>query len=325
MRTDLVVGEADAGQRIDVVLAAITGITRSQVRRWIEAGCVRVNGRASRASLRVALGDRVEMETSDPLPSDVQAEDIPVSVLYEDDDLVVVDKPAGLVVHPAPGHESGTLVNALLHHCRDLAGIGGVRRPGIVHRLDRGTSGVLVVAKCDAAHTGLAEQFRDHSIERIYRALVRGVPTADSGRIDLPIGRHRTDRRRMSVHASRARESHTRWSVLSRFPAKAAGRPGNSWLEIHPETGRTHQIRVHLASAGLPIVGDPVYGRPTGAHTRAADAALSLDRPALHAAVLGFVHPTRGEEMRFEAELPPDLAGALETLAEATGVRGAAH
>ena len=224
-------------------------------------------------------------------------------MLHEDADLIVIDKPAGLVVHPAPGHPSGTLVNALLHHCSDLAGVGGVLRPGIVHRLDRGTSGVMLAAKNDAAHTHLSAQFREHSIEREYRALVRGLPSLDEGRVDRAIGRHRTERKRMSVRSNVGREAHTAWHVLRRY-AKAE----RSWLSILPETGRTHQIRVHLASIGLPIVSDPVYGG------RAGKKGATLERPALHAARLGFEHPRSGQRMAFEAELPDDLRQILELL-----------
>jgi 23S rRNA pseudouridine1911/1915/1917 synthase len=298
-----IVGEVDAGERVDQALASITGISRSQARRWIDEGLVRVNARPVRASQRVQLGDALEAEPPEALPSPLQPEPIALTILWEDADLLVIDKPAGLVVHPAPGHASGTLVNALLHHCSDLAGVGGVLRPGIVHRLDRGTSGVLVVAKNDLAHRALADQFRDHSIERSYRALVRGVPGEDAGRVDRPIGRHPRERKRMSVHAPVAREAHTAWRVLARYP-----RSQRAWLEVRPETGRTHQIRVHLASAGLPLAGDPVYGRG-----RAGPA--DPTRPALHAAVLGFQHPRSGEWMRFEAPLPADLAGLLERLA----------
>jgi len=187
-------------------------------------------------------------------------------------------------------------VNALLHHCGDLAGVGGVLRPGIVHRLDRGTSGVIVAAKHDDAHRRLAEQFRDHSIERIYLALVRGTPGADAGEVDRPIGRHPRDRKRMSVVTDSGREARTRWRVLERYPAA-----GRAWLEVRPATGRTHQIRVHLASVGIPIEGDPVYGRR---HTRE----TPLERPALHAAVLGFTHPGSGARVRFEAPVPADIA-----------------
>jgi 23S rRNA pseudouridine1911/1915/1917 synthase len=304
-----IVGEADAGERVDQALAAITGISRSQARRWIDDGLVRVNMRPCRPSQRVQLGDALEAEPPEALPSPLAPEPIALRVLWEDADLLVLDKPAGLVVHPAPGHASGTLVNALLHHCADLAGVGGVLRPGIVHRLDQGTSGVLVVAKNDAAQRALAAQFRDHTIERVYRALVRGVPGEASGRVDRPIGRHPRDRKRMSVHAHVAREARTAWRVLARFPASE-----RSWLEVRPETGRTHQIRVHLASAGLPLVGDPVYGRGRAAPGEPA-------RPALHAAVLGFAHPRSGERMRFEAELPADLASLLEELARREAAR----
>lgn len=296
-----VVGEDEAGQRLDLALATAADQPRSQVRRWIDAGRVRVNDAPARASQKVRGGDVLCAEPPEPVRSPLVPQDLPLSILYEDADVVVVDKPAGMVVHPAPGHPDGTLVNALLHHCGDLAGVGGVLRPGVVHRLDRGTSGAMLAAKNDAAHRALAEQFRDHSIERIYRALVRGAPSADAGVVDRPIGRHRRDRKRMSVATASGRAARTQWRVLRRFPASRA-----SWLEIRPETGRTHQIRVHLASAGLPLVGDPVYGR----HNRSP----LLDRPGLHAAVLGFRHPTSGEAMRFEAPLPEDLAAALAAL-----------
>lgn len=295
--------EADVGARLDVFLAAAAGATRAQVQRWIEAGRVHVNARAARSAQRIEAGDEIVAEPPEPEPSGVAPEATPLAVLHEDADVIVIDKPAGLVVHPSPGHASGTLVNALLHHCPDLSGIGGVRRPGIVHRLDRGTSGVLVVAKHDAAHEALSRQFRDHSIERVYLALVRGMPSAEEGFVDRAIGRHRTDRKRMSVRTHHGREARTRWRVRERFR-----RSGCMLLEVRPETGRTHQIRVHLASAGMPIVGDPVYGGGGGP--------CSLERPALHAAVLGFTHPGTGERVRFESPLPPDLAECLRLLAD---------
>jgi 23S rRNA pseudouridine1911/1915/1917 synthase len=297
-----IIGEAEEGQRVDFVLALLSGISRSQARRWIDAGLVHVDGQSRRPSGRVWAGAELEVTPPAPVASPLTPEAIPLSILHEDDDVIVVDKPAGLVVHPAPGHASGTLVNALLHHCGDLAGVGGVLRPGIVHRLDRGTSGILVVAKSDAAHVALARQFHDHGIEREYRAVVRGLPSCDDGRIGRPIGRHPRDRKRMSVHTHRGREAHTAWRVLRRFPIS-----NRSWLAVFPETGRTHQIRVHLASAGLPIVGDPVYGR-------AKRGARSLDRPALHAQVLGFTHPRTGERLRFEAPPPADLERLLAEL-----------
>jgi len=298
-----VTGESDEGERLDVALAALAGISRSQARRWIDEGRVRVDGEPGRASQHVALGAVLEAVAPEPAPSPLAPEPIALAILYEDEDLIVIDKPAWLVVHPAPGHPGGTLVNALLHHCGDLSGVGGVLRPGIVHRLDRGTSGVLVAAKHDAVHQSLARQFEEHSVEREYRVLVRGLPASDTGQVDRPLGRHPSDRKRMSVAArGRVREARTAWRVLRRF-----GASGITLLAVHPETGRTHQIRVHLASAGLPILGDPVYGR--------AARAPALARPALHAVVLGFTHPRTGVRMRFEAPLPADFAelvGALE-------------
>ncbi len=302
------IGDDEAGLRADVALSALAGISRSQARRWIDAERVRVNARPCRASQPVQPGDALEADPPELLASPLEPAPLPLAVLYEDADLIVVDKPAGLVVHPAPGHAGPTLVHALLHHCGDLSGVGGVTRPGIVHRLDRGTSGVLVVAKHDTAHRQLARQFHDHSVERVYRALVRGLPGADAGRIERAIGRHPRDRKRMSVQARGARAAATVWRVLCRFPAA-----GHAWLELRPETGRTHQLRVHLASAGMPIAGDPVYGRAGRAQSRGG-VRVELARPALHAAVLGFTHPARGERLRFEAPLPEDLAQALAGL-----------
>lgn len=307
-----VVAETGAGERLDLALALLCGLSRSQARRWIDEDRVRVNDRAVPASRRVREGDVVEAVPPEPASSEVVAEPIPLSVLYEDSDLIVIDKQAGLVVHPAPGHPSGTLVNALLHRCRDLSGVGGVLRPGIVHRLDRGTSGVLVVAKNDAAHRELARQFEDHSIERRYCALVSGVPGRDEGRVDLPVGRHTRDRKRMSVRSRVAREAHSAWRVERRFPASAC-----SMLEVRPETGRTHQIRVHLAAAGLPLIGDPVYGR-----RRASRAMPPLGRPALHARALGFRHPGSGESLHFDAPLPADLAEFIAGLEAREGATG---
>ncbi len=294
-----VIGEAEAGRRLDVALADLAGVARSQARRWIDAGLVHLEGGAVRAAQRVRSGQRLEAKPAEPVGSKLAPEPMALAILHEDADVIVVDKPAGLVVHPAPGHPAATLVNALLHHCGDLGGVGGVLRPGIVHRLDRGTSGVLVAAKNDAAHAALAGQFHDHRVERVYRALVRGAPRADQGRMERPVGRHPRDRKRMSVRTESGRAARTSWRVVRRFP-----RSGVVWLEIRPETGRTHQIRVHLAAAGLPIVGDPVYGR-------ARREVPGLTRPALHAAVLGFDHPRTGKRMRFEAPLPPDLCEAL--------------
>ena len=301
-RLALLVGEDEDGQRLDQALAALAGVTRAQARRWIDEGRVRLAGRGARPAERVEEGARIEAEPPEPAALALAPEPIPLAVLHEDADLIVLDKPAGLVVHPAPGHPGGTLVNALLHPCADLSGIGGVLRPGIVHRLDRGTSGVLVAAKTDLAHVRLAAQFHDHTVERVYLALVRGAPGADAGRVERPIGRHPRDRKRMTTGGAAPRRAATAWRVRERFPAH-----GCALLEVRPETGRTHQIRVHLASVGLPLVGDPVYGR-------AREGAALLARPALHAAVLGFDHPRSGERQRFEAPLPADLGALLARL-----------
>ncbi|MEE2674045.1 MAG: RluA family pseudouridine synthase [Myxococcota bacterium] len=301
------VSQDEEGERLDVALSRLGAASRSQAQRWIDAGRVLVDGATARRSSKVSLGMILEATPPPRRASEVLAEDLPLSVLHEDADLLVLDKAAGMVVHPAPGHSTGTLVNALLHHCQGLATIGGVERPGIVHRLDRGTSGVMVVAKNDAAHAALAEQFHDHSVERLYRAIVRATPGQKEGRLDRPIGRHPRDRQRMSVRTRSGRSAVTNWRVEARFP-----RSGAALLEIRPETGRTHQIRVHLAAAGLPIWGDPVYGK---AKSIRADAPL-LERPALHAVVLGFRHPTRGEVLRFETPLPPDLEALVGWLGE---------
>jgi 23S rRNA pseudouridine1911/1915/1917 synthase len=293
-----------AADRLDRVLArAFADLSRGRLQALVRDGRVKVAGAVVReSSARVQPGAEIVLEIPAAAPAEPRGEPIALAVVYEDDEIVVIDKPAGLVVHPAPGHPRGTLVHALLHHCRDLAGVGGVLRPGIVHRLDAGTSGVMVVAKTDVAHAALSREFREHTIERVYHAWVRGAPGAESGRVERAIGRHPTDRKRMSVAARGGREARTAWRVVARWPAHPAAR-----LEVRPETGRTHQIRVHLASQGLPILGDPVYGRARAG----LPGGVPLARPALHAFVLGFGHPLSGERMRFEAPPPADLA-ALE-------------
>jgi len=296
--------ETAVGQRLDVILADVAGISRAQARRWIEAERVRVNDKACRPAQKVHPGDCLEADPPEAIPCELLPEAIPLDVLHEDEDLIVINKPAGMVMHPAPGHHTGTLVHALLHHCKDLAGIGGVERPGIVHRLDRGTSGVVVCAKNDAAHEHLAKQFHDHSIGRVYFALVRSCPGADRGRIDRAIGRHPRDRKKMSVRTHSGRSAITNWKIKQRFPKQQF-----SWVEVRPETGRTHQIRVHLSSAGMPLLGDPVYGR------RQSKGKSRLDRPALHAAELGFDHPRSGERMRFTVPVPEDIQSVLDELA----------
>jgi 23S rRNA pseudouridine1911/1915/1917 synthase len=298
-----------AGRRVDRVVSELQPeLSRAQAQRLIERGAITVGGASVKPAYRVREGDEVRGTIPEPEPSVLEAEPIPLQVQYEDESLLVVDKPAGLVVHPAPGHRSSTLVNALLYHCPDLHGVGGVRRPGIVHRLDRDTSGLLVVAKTDRAHRDLTAQFRAHSVDREYLALVRGSPGAEKGTVDRPIARHPHDGKRFtSDHrlaraASRARQAVTHWNVEQRL--------GNiTLLRVRLETGRTHQVRVHLASIGLPVLGDPVYGGG-----RAVSRGLGLVRQALHATLLGFDHPLHRKRLRFVSPLPPDLLEVVERL-----------
>ncbi len=309
-------GAEDAGQRLDRVLARLApDLSRTRIQRLVADGQVQLGGRVVvDAAGRVNAGDVYTLALPEPEAAEPVAEDIPLTIAYEDDDLIVIDKPAGMVVHPAPGHSSGTLVNALLHHCGDsLSGIGGVRRPGIVHRIDKDTSGLLVVAKHDKAHKGLAAQFADHGrtgpLERAYLAFVWGVPRP-RGSVDAPIDRHPTHRQKMAVRKS-GREAITHWQLLETY-AGADGEPLASLVECQLETGRTHQIRVHMAHIGHPLLGDEVYGQ--GFRTKAArlpeEARTQLEglkRQALHAARLGFEHPISKEHLAFDSELPPEL------------------
>lgn len=295
------------GERLDRFLVAfLDGYSRSQVQRLISDGAVTVPGRTAKPNLGLHEGDRVELTLPDAEPSGVGAEELPLEILYQDEDLAVLNKPAGMVVHPAAGHASGTLVNALLHHLTDLSGIGGELRPGIVHRLDRGTSGVMVVAKNDAAHQELSRQFHDREVEKEYIALVWGVVQAGR-RIEAAIGRDPVNRQKMSSRASRARHAVTRIT-------RAHHLPGLTLCQVAIHTGRTHQIRVHLSAIGHPIVGDSLYG---GVHRRVAGdirAVQRLERPFLHAVRLTFTHPRDGRRMEFIAPLPDDLTSVLEGL-----------
>ena len=304
----LSVPDDDDGQRLDRVLVSLlAGHSRSQLQRLIEEGRVLVDGRPGKANLKVKAGATIQVDLPEPSPAEPQPEDLPLPIVYQDSDLIVVDKPAGMVVHPAAGHDSGTLVNALLHHVDDLSGIGGEKRPGIVHRLDRGTSGLMVIAKNDAAHQELARQFHDREVEKEYVALVWGVVQAGR-RIDEPIGRDPVNRKKMSARARRSREAVTR--IVRVYHVN----PALTLAQIAIHTGRTHQIRVHLSAIGHPIVGDSLYG---GVHRRVpADirAVNQLERPFLHAARLVFKHPADGRRMSFESELPPDLQQVLDGL-----------
>jgi len=295
------------GERLDAFLAlALPDRSRSQLQRLIKDGHVTGPGKALRASTPVRTGQRFTIELPEPAPATATAEDLPLPILYEDSDLVVIDKPAGMVVHPGAGHAGGTVVNALLYHVEDLSGVGGELRPGIVHRLDRGTSGVLVAAKNDAAHQELARQFHDREVEKEYIALVWGLVHAGR-RIDAPIGRDPGDRQKMSTRARRARSAVTRvtWALNLR---------GVSLIKVAIHTGRTHQIRVHLSAIGHPVVGDPTYG---GVHRHVAQDVRDvqrLERPFLHAARLVFAHPADGRRMEFESPLPTDLQSVFNDL-----------
>jgi 23S rRNA pseudouridine1911/1915/1917 synthase len=308
------VAPGEEGLRLDLFLAGKEpGLSRAQIQRAVVEGRVLVNGRPIKAGRRVKAADVIAIHIPAAKPSGVMPEAIPLTILYEDSSLLVVDKPAGMVVHPAAGHTGGTLVNALLHHCRDLSGIGGVLRPGIVHRLDKGTSGLLVAAKSDAAHRGLAEQFKRREVKKSYLALVYGNPRTDGGRIEAAVGRHPTDRKKMSTASRRGRSAVTRWRVRERFGPAA-------FLEIDIETGRTHQIRVHLTELGHPLVGDRVYGG-AGRIRSVEDSAIrarmkDLDRQALHAWHLAFIHPVTGEALRFSSPPPEDIASLCSFLRE---------
>jgi len=294
------VGPREAGRRLDLFLAArLAGFSRSRAQHLVAGGRATVNGSPARSSMRLRPGDLVRVELPPPVNSKAEPEDLPLEIVYEDDHLLVVNKPRGMVVHPAAGHSSGTLVNALLYRVRDLSGIGGVLRPGIVHRLDRDTSGLLVVAKNDAAHGALAAQLKDRRMTREYLALVRGRLEGE-GTVEAPVGRHPVDRKRMAVVPG-GKPALTRFKVLAPYP-------DYTLLSLKLATGRTHQIRVHMAHIGHPVAGDPVYGGRCG---------LPLSGQFLHAARLAFDHPVTGERMVFQVPLPPELASVLATLGEA--------
>ena len=284
-------GEDQAGRRADVWLSeAVEGLTRSAAARLLEEGLVTCGGKALSKSCKLTGGETVEVSLPEPEPLDLVPQDIPLDIVYEDGDVIVVNKPKGLVVHPAPGHPDGTLVNALLFHCGDsLSGIGGALRPGIVHRIDRDTSGLIIAAKNNKAHLALAAQLQDHSLARTYEAVAVGGFKEDCGTVNAPIGRHPADRKKMAIERKNGREAITHWSVLARYP-------GHTHLECRLETGRTHQIRVHLASVGHPLLGDTVYGSKKPVP--------GLAGQCLHARRLRFVHPSTGELVELECPLP---------------------
>jgi len=303
MRTlEFAVPAGAAGQRLDTFLGGQEAVgSRNAAQRLIAEGAVLKNGRAPRKNDVLAEGDRLTVTLPDPVETALTAQDIPLDILYEDDDVIVVNKPKGMVVHPAPGHGDGTLVNALMHHCGDsLSGIGGERRPGIVHRIDKDTGGLLIAAKNDFAHQSLSDQLRDRSLSRVYECIVVGSLREDAGTVDLPIGRHRTDRKRQSVHAPVSRPAVTHWQVLGRYR-------GYTHLRCTLETGRTHQIRVHLAAIHHPILGDALYG---GREVLK----LGQETQCLFARELKFLHPRTGEMVHITAPLPEYFKNLLEKL-----------
>lgn len=289
------------GERIDKYLSEqLEDMTRSHIQKLIKENMVRVNGMTVKSNFKLSASDQIEVEIPELKEPDILPENIPLDILYEDQDILVVNKPKGMVVHPAPGHYTGTLVNAIMYHCKDnLSGINGVMRPGIVHRIDMDTTGSLLICKNDRAHQALAEQLKEHSITRKYHAIVHGRLKEDEGTIDKPIGRHPIDRKKMSVHCTNGREAVTHYRVLKRFQQF-------TYIECQLETGRTHQIRVHMSSIGHPILGDQVYGP--------AKCPYKLQEQTLHAKVLGITHPTTGKYMEFDAPLPDYFQGLLEKM-----------
>ncbi|QAT49839.1 RluA family pseudouridine synthase [Caproiciproducens sp. NJN-50] len=296
-----IVEAEQAGLRLDKFLSLqADGPTRSAAEKWIVQGLVTKDGRSLGKSYRCVEGDRIEIMIPDPAPLSAVPEEIPLEIAYEDGDLLVVNKPKGMVVHPAPGHPDKTLVNALLAHCgASLSGINGVLRPGILHRIDKDTSGLLIVAKNDFAHQKLAAQIKDHSFTRIYEAVVHGTLKEDSGTVDAPIGRHPVERKRMAVTREHSRDAVTHYQVLARYR-------GFTHVRLRLETGRTHQIRVHMAYLGHPVAGDPVYGPKKPAP--------GLDGQCLHAKVIGFKHPRDGRYLEFTSELPAYFTDFLNRL-----------
>jgi 23S rRNA pseudouridine1911/1915/1917 synthase len=306
---EIIEGVLSGGERLDKALAQASGLSRERVKALVAEGRVSLGGKpVAQVSARAAEGAQFRIDVPAAAPAAAAAQEIPLVIVFEDEHLVVVDKPAGMVVHPAAGNPDGTLVNALLHHCRgQLSGIGGVARPGIVHRIDKDTSGLLVVAKSDAAHEGLAKQFAAHDLERAYLAVCNGHPRPASGTIAGRIGRSDANRKKMAVLAnesSRGKHAVTHYKTLRELD-------GCSLVECRLETGRTHQVRVHLASIGHALVGDPLYGR-ANSQLRDLLKRLNFQRQALHAANLGFIHPITGDRLRFTSDLPPDLKELID-------------
>ncbi|AOZ91656.1 RNA pseudouridine synthase [Paenibacillus crassostreae] len=297
---EFIVEEGSGKERIDKYITEVWGedVSRSQVQLWINGDHVKVNGNTVKANYKLSVGDQIEVIVPEPTLVEIIAQDIPLEVVYEDQDLIVVNKPRGMVVHPAPGHSSGTLVNALMYHCKDLSGINGELRPGIVHRIDKDTSGLIMAAKNDKSHASLAAQLKEHTVTRRYIALVQGSIGHDQGTVDAPIGRDPLDRKMYTVKEKNSKQAVTHFTVQERLG-------DYTLLELKLETGRTHQIRVHMKFIGHSLVGDPIYGRGKG---------IKFGGQALHAAVLGFNHPSSGEYLEFNADIPQDLQDLLASL-----------
>lgn len=304
---------SDAKNRLDIFLSQkLPELTRSRIKNLIEGGLVYLNSKPAKAGVKIKTGDKIAITI--PLPQVIAAEPekIQMDILYEDKHIIVINKPPGLTVHPGAGRAKGTLVNALLYHCKDLSGIGGALRPGIVHRIDKDTSGVIIAAKTDKAHQSLSQQFKEHSIKRRYLTIVWGVVKNDEGTIDLPIGRHISERKKMSVRAKRGRRAVTHYRVIKRFN-------NFTLLEASLETGRTHQIRVHLSAIHHPVAGDPVYGKknmPSGLSPKLTMLLKNLKRQALHAQTLGIIHPETKEYLEFTSPLPDDMNTVMRALEE---------
>ncbi|MFO7604684.1 MAG: RluA family pseudouridine synthase [Desulfurivibrionaceae bacterium] len=300
-------GKSHAGRRLDSYLAdelSDSGLSRSRIQELLTSGYIKVNDGIVKAAYRLRQNDELVVRQPPLMPVDLIPEPVEFEILHEDADLIVLSKPPGLVVHPACGHRDGTLVHGLLFHCDNLSGISGVERPGIVHRLDRDTSGVMVVAKNDKTHHDLAGQFKARQVEKIYRAILDGVPARSQGRIEMPIGRHRVDRRKMAINEKQGKMAVSNYLILETF------RDNLSFCEVKLETGRTHQIRVHMAALGCPIAGDEVYGRKN----RQLYDELAIRRQCLHSYSLEFAHPRSGERLKFTAPLWPDIADTLKLL-----------
>ncbi|GAM09182.1 putative RNA pseudouridine synthase YlyB [Geobacter sp. OR-1] len=313
---DIVFPSDRPSERLDQFIAAsFAELSRAMVHRLIESGDIKVAGLQAKPSMKLKGGERISVNMPAPEACEAIPEDIPLDILFEDRDVVVINKPAGMVVHPGAGNRDGTLVNALLGHCKDLSGIGGSMRPGIVHRIDKDTSGVIIAAKNDHSHQSLAMQFKEHTIKRIYLALVFGSPKTDSGHITSAIGRHPVDRKKMSSKARHGKQAVTHWQVVARYE-------GVTLLKLRLETGRTHQIRVHLSEAGYPLVGDQLYGSEgrlaSIRNTRVRALLKGLTRQGLHAKTLGFIHPASGQYMEFDTPLPEDMNHIVAQLAEST-------